>query len=61
MTKHKRAKVKEISLGAGHVARIAIPKGHAPVVATDTERGIVEVVPVEKKPEGWWEYLFGAD
>jgi hypothetical protein len=63
MSKKAKTKVKKIALQRGHVARIAIPKGHAPVIATDAERGVVEVVPVpvESKKETWWDYFFGPD
>ena len=67
-TKRKTVKVKKINLQRGHVAEIAIPEGHAHIVAHDPERRVVHIAPVlvEKTPEktGWswlWDVLFGPD
>jgi hypothetical protein len=60
--KRRTTKVKKLALKRGHVARIAIPEGHAPAVVTDVERGVVEVVPVPvEKKQTWMDFLFGPE
>jgi hypothetical protein len=51
----KKLVVKKIALRPGHVARVVIPPGHAPVVVQD--KGVIEIAPVAKKKRGWFDWL----
>jgi len=58
MKRKKKPVVKKVVLPRGGVARVVVPKGHAPVVAA-VAPDVVEIVPVpvEKAKRGWWSWL----
>lgn len=59
-----KRKVVKVKLHPTSVVRVIVPKDHAPLVAFDLAKGIVEIAPV-KKEKHWWDTLgdtlFGSE
>ena len=51
-----KPKIVKVPLRPHAVVRVIVPKDHVPLVATNIEKGHVEIVPV-KKDETWWDWL----
>lgn len=58
----RKSYVKKFKLQPEGTMQVIVPKDVIPIVATDTAKGIVEIIPVKrdhKKKETWWDTFFG--
>ena len=62
VAKKRKLYVKKVTLPPAGIVHVEIPKDVTPMVATDTVKGVIEIIPVKrehKKKETWWDFFFG--